>query len=278
MLEWDLPSGATFGRRYPRLATAGWVLAGLCGLLWLLVLSLVVVGLVLGGPGPDAAPPGVDFDESPEKVVADATEQLGYHDFTVEHWFRRTDHKSGRVTGGIRYRFHFELSRGQLRGKIWPARGVSNGTTRPDQPSHEVFVVPGAAWVTPQERDYWQRTSARFPQGTPRVVGIPPERIGRANLTVVTNNETTFVATGGPEAVSTLGLGRNGTVRFVVTKEQDPHLVKWRYRNEERLESYTRVIRILNYGEATAPRPEDVPWTTVDELGVRAIRGLTDLL
>lgn len=269
---------ADLSRRYPRLATAGWLLTGLVGALWLLALVAVLVGLALGMPGPDDPAPSVDFDDEPAAVVATAARRLDHRDYTVEEWVRRIDRQTGGVSGGMFYRFHVENSRGQLRGTIQPAGPYGSYGFVGEEPATEVFVADGAAWVRLQYREYWQRSA---PAGNLTTEVLAPlnvtrERLDDATVSVVANNETVWVAD--VPAADAPGVDGAGTVRYVVARGEDPHLRQVRIERPGRLERETRVIRVTRYGETRAIRPEGVPWTTVGELHERAVRGLGRIL
>ncbi len=275
------------GRRLPRsdsesrnsaLGDVAWLVAGLAGALWLLALVGVVIGLLLGGPGPTGDPPTIDTADDPTAVLVAAADRLDHRGFTVEEWVRTVDYRDGSVSGGRFFRFDVERPRGQLRGEIRPAGPYSDHGFVGDEPVAELFVADGAAWVRLRESSYWQRSAPAANLTTQLLapLNLSRERLADADLSVVASNESTWI--GELPIAQAPGVdGGVGTVRYVVALGEDPHLQEVRIHRPGRQESSTRLLRIVRYGQARAIRPADVPWTTVSELQRRAARGLDRL-
>lgn|GEM_PF-5149748 len=259
--------------RHPRLADALLATAGLAGLLAVLATIAVGVGLLLGAPGPADEAPTVDFGDEPAAVVANATKRLGYRDFTVEQWVRTVDYRDGGVSGSMVVRLAVESTRGQVRGRVQPANSFA---VAGDRWVDSVFVADGAGWGRPRGATYWTRS--------PRAVDLTREalafsnvsrdRLAAGNATVVENGSTYVVRVEPPDS-SPAGVDR---IRYVIARGDDPHLQMVRFVSERRFETTTRIVRVLDYREATAPRPADVPWTTVAEVRNRVVRGIGRLI
>lgn len=261
--------------RYPRLEAAVVALAGFAGAVVLLAVLAVVVGFGLGSPGPAGPAPSVDFTDEPATVLAAATERLEHRDYTVEEWVRTVDHRDGSVSGALFYRVHVEATRGQVRGRVQPAGPYGDGAVG-DRPVREIFAAGDAGWVRLRGVEYWQPSAvaANVSRDVSEGLNVSRERLAGETVTVVLDNETRFVATVERDAAADDGVDR---VRYVIEKGPDPRLREVWYVSERRFETRTRVLRVLNYGEATAPRPADVPWTSVAELTTRVSRGLDRL-
>jgi hypothetical protein len=269
---------AEIAERYPRVTNTAWLVAGLVGALWVLALGAVLLGLLVGAPGPTEPAPTVDFDDEPGAVLGAASERLDHRDFTVEEWVRTLDFRDGSVSGGRFFQLHVEHSRGQVRGTIRPASPYSTQGFVGEQPAEELFVADGAAWVRLRGQPYWQRSApaANVTASLLAPLNVSRDQLADAEVTVVTDNETTWAAE--VAASDAPNVEDVGTVRYVVARGEDPHLQRIRIDRPGRLEARSRVIRVVRYEEARAIRPAGVPWTTVGELRERAVRGLGRLV
>lgn len=260
----------------PRWATTtGWGLAGIVGVLWLLLLALLVVGFVLGTPG-DGQTRTVEFDEPTAEVVADAVSKFRARDYTLELWFRNTNYNRGTRSGGIILRADVERSAGEIRLEQWRGALTGTETTLPSDPHTEIFGAGFASWRRPTGAEYWVRTSQRGGvSGSGDVVPFDPARIRGTTPTVVTDNETVLVVrfddasalTGQQEAGNT-------TARVVITKGSDPHVRQVRTVTRTRTTTRTWLYRVSNWETAEARRPAAVPAVTLSELLARIGRGL----
>lgn len=271
--------GEELAQRWPQVATAVRRGSHLLGICVVFVAVAVLVGYAFGAPGPTGPPPTVDFDGEAAAVVADASERLEYRPYTVESWTKRVDYRHGSVSGGRFYRLHVEPSRGQLRGSLQPAAGYGDYGFRGGEAPEAIFAtVDGPAWVRPANAGAWLQSppAAALAADARKPANLSRERLADANLTVLAENETSFVA--GTADTRTAGFETAGSVRFVVAKGENPHLREVRIVQRSPTAQATRLLRVVDRGETVAVRPVGIPPTTVGETLARIERGWSRLL
>lgn len=259
--------------RWPWLVTAGRAVPTVVGVCVLLAAIGVLVGYGLGGPAPTGSPPAVDFGDDPADVVADASERLTHRNHTLESWTRTVDYRRGSVGGGLFYRLHVEPSRGHVRGRVQPAGAYGNYGFLGDVSPEEIYAAQGTAWVRPAGDGDWLRSppAAALAADARETSNLSRERLVAADLTVIADNETRYVA--GTTDARAAGFDDAGSVRYVVAKGEDPHLREIRHVRDAPTGQSTRLVRVVNYGETVAIRPLGLPPTTVSELAARTTRG-----
>lgn len=265
---------AELARRWPRAAAAVRASPTVLGVCVVLAAVAVLVGYGLGAPGPTGHQQTVDFDDDPAAVVAAASERLEHRPYTVESWTRRVDYRRGSVSGGRFYRLYVEPGRGQLRGGVQPTGAYGDYSFRGDEAPVAIFATTdGPAWVRPADGSAWLQSppAAALAADAREPANLTRERLADANLTVLAANGTSYVA--GTDDTRAAGFEAASRVRFVVTRGENPHLREVRVVQRAPTAEATRLVRVVDRGEAVAVRPAGIPPTTVGETLVRIERG-----
>lgn len=210
-------------------------------------------------------------------VVENATRRLAHRDYVLEFGLRTRNHTTGNRSAVPYARVSYENSADRLHARIWPNRFRDDRPMETGPPRRVWVHRDGPGWISPPGESGWHPSSDPLFHERRPDDPLTNYVIDRGNLTVRTDNATHYVVVGRDPGRTVDRDLEAFRLTVVVAKRPDPHLVSATATREfPRAITHER-FAVVQYRNATAPRPKRVPSTTIEEIVGRAAAGIDRL-